>query len=320
MKWFSIRLFLILGSIWLILIWGTIFFLAWKDPSYKLFVPKMAFSKPLASSKQNQIDFSQSGPWKSDLFMSTGDDLTTFSGKSFLQNGIATPSAVLEKNQIFAYFNYFPKNQASELGRVYTITSSDNGRHWTQPQLVIFSNMPSIEKPPQKPVAIVLPNGKTKLYFIAKKAGDSTNKLYAAVSDDGIHFVFDSETHFEIENENLISFGVAIDDGRMHLMAYTSEGQKDNVVYHAISYDSQIFTRLADVKINDSYYGQGYLVEDHSKLVLFGSSDKGMWLSNSDDGNSWSAPDYVGVKGQNPAAIQTANGYLFLYSDQTTAS
>lgn len=313
-RFFSIKTFLLIGLIWVSLIWGVIFFLVWKEPTtYHLYVPHLTINRPLAVQNQPKTDFSQAGPWKSDLFMASGESSDQILGKSFLNHGIATSSAVVRGNQLISYFNYYPQENEQALGRVFTMSSSDNGSHWSRPEQVIFFNMPSIEKAPQRPVTILMPNGNLKMFFIAKKAGDSNSKLFAAVSKDGINFTFDPKTVFEIENESLISFGAAMDDGKLHLIAYTQEGQKTGNSYHAISYDGQIFTRLADIKIQDSYYGQGYLFSDQDKLVLYGNSDKGLWLSTSDDGNSWSSPNYLGVSGQNPVVVKNKRRLPFFH-------
>ena len=296
----TIKKILIAGFLILILIWGLILFLAFSDHSYQLFVPKFIKTTSLnLGDKSSGVDLSQTGPWKQDLFMATGNG-SSFDGKSFLAHGVATPSAIVRNNEVLVYFNYFPQNTRKGFSTIHLIKSTTNGRQWTQPLQVVINQSAGFTTVPASPKAIVTTNGKIKLYFLAKKPGDDRTKMFAAVSDDGQNFVFDPKTQFEIENESLISIAVNILDDRLHLMAYTQEGSLRSTAYHAISYDTNVFTRLADVTIKDSYYGQNTLLNDGNSLKLIGNSLKGLWSSTSKDGNTWSNPSYLSFNAQNP--------------------
>lgn len=315
---FTIKRLLITGGFFLCLIWGTIFYLIMTDSSYQLFVPefpKLSFSE----SNVQFIDSNQAGPWKQDLFMGSGDG-SSFNGKAFLTNSAATPSAILKNSDIVVYFNFFPKDQRRAYGQINWIKSSDQGRKWTKPAPIVIENTPNFTVSPFSPKAFVLPSGKIKLFFLSRQAGENTNKLYAALSDDGARFTFDPSTQMEIENESLISFTLTMLEDKMHLLAYTEQGAQTGTSYHAISYDGKIFTRLADVQIKDSFYGQNALITDGNQLKLIGTSNKGIWSSTSGDGNSWNSPSYMNFQAENPAVLQVGDNFRIFYTAVTSPS
>lgn len=316
MNIFSIRNILISGIALLLMIWGVIFYLALSDTSYKLFIPSLPVQAWLPKQITVKSDLPESGPWKQDLFMGSGT-LSEFGGKSFLVHGTATPSAIYKNNDVVVYFNYYPSENRRTFGTVNWIKSSDQGRTWSLPSPVIIKDLPELTTNPISPQAIMLPSGKIKLYFIAKKVNEDRNKLFASISNDGVNFTFDPTTQFEIENESLISFGITILNDRMHLIAYTQEGATTQTMYNAISYDTKVFTRLADAVIEDSFYGQTSLVSNGNSLQLLGASPQGLWSSTSRDGNSWSDPDFYNFSVQNPHAVFVGEKYLIFYTANT---
>lgn len=309
----TIRKILIFGIIFLALIWGGIFGMVLADPSYKLIIPSIPAPLWLQKTPDLKVDLSVDGPWKQDLFMGSGN-LSNFGGKSFLVHGTATPSAIYKNSDVVVYFNYYPKDNRKVYGKIYWIKSSDQGRAWSQPTPVTIIGLPELTTSPISPKAILMPNGKIKLYFLAKKQADTRNKLFAAISSDGVNFTFDPTTSFEIEDESLISFSMTILNDRMHLFAATEEGSSTGTAYNAISYDTKVFTRLADVKIDQSFYGQTSLLTEGDQLKLIGSSDRGLWISSSSNGNNWSSPTYLNFYSQNPTAVFVGDKYLLFYT------
>lgn len=320
----TIRKILAAGAIFLIPTWGLIFWLSYSDSSYQLFIPQLPQS--IETQPQKVDEFPGAGPWKQDLFMGTGD-LNSFDGKSFLVRGAATPSAILKDNEIVVYFNYYPSNRRQSFGIINWIKSTDLGLNWSEPSPITIENMPDFSISPFSPKVLVLPNGKIKLYFLAKKTGEDRSKLFAAISDDGAKFYFDPDTVFEIEDEYLIAIALDLLGDKVHLFGYTAEGAGVNISYHAVSYDGKVFTRLADIKIEDSFYserssayGQNSLTKDGNQLVLLGASPRGLWSSTSGDGNNWSSPRYLSFNAQNPSVLKTGNSYRIFYTDIASAN
>jgi hypothetical protein len=313
-----IKKILISGGVVLGLIWGIIFYLTLTDSSYQLFMPQI--SNPASSNQAgvDTVDLNQEGPWKQDLFMESGDG-SSYGGTVLLAHGAATPSAILKNNDMVVYFSFFPKDQRRLFGQIYWVKSSDGGNEWSQPAAITIENLPTLAFSPFSAKAMVLPTGQIKLYFLSKKAGEAHNKLLSAVSEDGARFIYDPSVSFEIENESLNSFTMAMLDDKLHLIAYTEQGSQTNNAYHAISYDGNVFTRLADIKIADATYGQSSLIEDNGKLRLIGSSPKGLWSSTSGDGNSWSTPTHIDHSADNPALLKTGDTYRIFYTDTAAA-
>lgn len=310
-----IKKILLFGGITLGLIWGTIFYLALTDSSYHLFMPQI--SNPLFSQKVevDVVDLNQEGPWKHDLFMESGDG-SSFGSTVLLAHGAATPSAILKDKDIVVYFSFFPKDQRRAFGQIYWVKSADQGNTWSDPAPITFENLPTLAYSPFSAKALVLPSGKIKLYFLSRVSGENRSKLFAAVSDDGAQFIYDPTTSFEIENESLSAFALSMQEDKLHMIAYTEQGAQTNTAYHAVSYDSNVFTRLADIKIADSFYGQTSLLTENEQLRLIGSSAKGLWSSTSSDGNSWSTPSHIDHSAQNPSVIKTGDIYRIFYTDK----
>jgi hypothetical protein len=317
MQFFSIRQILLLGIILLILIWGSIFTLVLTDHSYHLFTPTITLPSWLQHKPAVTNNPTQEAPWKQDLFMGSGD-INNFSGKSFLVHRTATPSAIFRDNAAVVYFNYYPSENRKAYGSIFWIKSTDLGKKWTSPMPIAIKNLPETQTTPISPQVVLLPSGKIKLYFLAKTANATRNSLFAALSTDGVNFEYDPTTHFEIENESLMAFAITILGERMHLVAFTQEGAQSNTAYNAISYDTKVFTRLADLTIADSVYGQSHLTSQAGELYLIGSSNRGLWKSSSRDGNSWSNPIYYGQKVQNPSTVFTGEKFLLFYTDNPT--
>jgi hypothetical protein len=316
MNLLSIRNILLGGTISIILIWGAILSLALTDKSFQLFIPSIPTFSWFKTEPALQIDLPKDGPWRQDLFMGSGD-LSNFGGKSFLVHGSATPSAIFKNGEVVVYFNYYPASNRKAFGSISWIKSSDLGRKWTSPAAIHISSLPELATNPVSPQVVALPSGKIKLYFIAKKINQERNILMAALSNDGVNFVFDPTTSFEIEDESLVSFSLTILQDRMHLIAFTREGQQSNMSYNAISYDTKVFTRLADIKIAETFYGQASLVSDGKELKLLGASPKGLWSSTSTNGNTWSDPSYYNLSVQNPSTVLVGEKYLLFYTADT---
>lgn len=315
MQFLTIKRIIISALIILSLIWGVILFLVFTDSSYHLIQLPLPDIKGIATSVQpiDESKVRQLQPLQQDLILATGDG-SSFTDKAVLVTGAATPSAILKNNELIAYFNYFPEGQRRSYGSIHQIKSVDKGQTWSNPAQIMIFNAPALATVPFSPKVVLLPNNKIKLYFLARKRDEEQTKLFAAVSDDGIKFAFDPSTSFELEGQSLISYAVTILDYKMHLLAYTREGSASFTAHHAISYDTSVFTRLADVVIKDSYYGQTSLVTDGSKLILYGASDKGLWKSNSPDGNSWSSINYLNNQTENPGLIYKDNLYYLFYT------
>jgi hypothetical protein len=317
MQFFSIRQILLLGIVFLLLIWGAIFTLVLTDSSYRLITPSISLPAWLQKLPDIDLQPTAEAPWKQDLFMGMGD-INNLSGKSFLIHGTATPSAIVRNDSVVVYFNYYPSQSRQSFGKIFWIKSSDQGKKWSTPAPIVINGLPSLSSNPISPQVVVLPSGKVKLYFLAKATGTSHNSLYAALSNDGVNFTYDPTTSFVVENESLSAFTVAILGERMHMVAFTEQGAAKQTAYNAISYDTKVFTRLADLIIEDSFYGQSHLVAQGGELYLIGSSNRGLWKSSSRDGNTWSDPNYYDLPAQNPSAVYTGEKYLLFYTDNPT--
>lgn len=317
MYFLTIKRIIITAIIILSLIWGVILYLLFSDTSYHLIVPQLPDIKGITSTIQTSVSpTGQLEPLKQNLILATGDG-TAFAGNALLVTGAATPSAIIRNNELITFFNYFPANQKRTYGSIHQIKSLDSGQSWSQPAQIMIFDAPPLSVMPFTPKAIVLPNNKIKLYFLARKKDEEAVKLFAAVSEDGLKFAFDPTTSIDLEGKSLVSFALVILNNKMHLLGYTLDGAKSYTAHHAISYDTSVFTRLSDVIIKDSYYGQNTLATDGSKLILYGASDKGLWLSTSPDGNSWSSINYLNTSAMNPGVVKQGDLY-YLFSTQAS--
>lgn len=224
---------------------------------------------------QNNWSTMDQGPYKDKVSYATSTDLLkwTDSGK-ILATHASVPDAVVKEGIIFAYFvDVSTDGIAEQTGMVKSI---DGGKSWTERQIIKIDGIGN--KAVADPDPYLLPDGKIRLYYYdilenrTKKITESVvNKIYSAISTDGVNFTQEDGVRLEYEmifDPDVIKVG---DTWRMYA------GTDKNKVISATSTDGLNFTyegiATENAGVPNIYYdGTKYLLYT-AGIEIFTSTD-----------------------------------------------
>ena len=210
-------------------------------------------SKDIGQTNWSTMD---QGPYKDSVSYATSTDLLkwTDSGK-ILATHASVPDAVVKDGTIFAYFvDVSTDGIAEQTGMVKSI---DGGRSWTERQIIKIDGIG--DKAVADPDPYLLPDGRIRLYYYdilenrTKKITESVvNKIYSAISTDGVNFTQEDGIRFEYEmifDPDVIKVG---DVWRMYI------GTDKNRIISSTSTDGKTFTyegiALENAGVPNIYY------------------------------------------------------------------
>ncbi|MDD5039878.1 MAG: hypothetical protein PHY34_01885 [Patescibacteria group bacterium] len=195
-----------------------------------------------AAGQQPEYNWSTStqGPYRDSISYATSADLLTWadSGVTLAQHA-SVPGAVIRDGTIYVYFVDVSTDGIAE--RLALIQSRDSGKTWTDKEIVTITG--AGDRVPVDPAPFVLDDGSVRLYYFdigeGRASGDfgSTNKIYSALSDDGITFVQEQGVRFE---DNGIFDPDVEKEGNAYRM-YTGNIETNEVI-SAVSSDGLTFT------------------------------------------------------------------------------
>lgn len=157
--------------------------------------------KPEKSAAENQWSTMSQGPYRDKISFATGTDLLHWTDqKTLLAEHASVPDAVaLPNGKIIVYFVYVPEDGYPE--RVGYVSSSDQGKTWSSADFVPIAGLG--DKAPADPTPILLADGRVRLFYFdigesrnPTGSGHPTNKIYSALSDDGINFTEEDGVRF----------------------------------------------------------------------------------------------------------------------------
>jgi hypothetical protein len=133
-------------------------------------------------------------------------------------------------------------------------------------------------------------------------------QIYSAISTDGINFKFEEGVRFKAEGEAAFDPAVCRFNGKWHLIT----PRRDGGANHATSADGLSFVRADPIPGDRARQFIGNLIVLGGKMRFYGSSPDGVFFVETDDGSAWSSPVPVGVRGGDPAVVETSNGSLLM--------
>ncbi|MBX7246636.1 MAG: hypothetical protein K1X53_14160 [Candidatus Sumerlaeaceae bacterium] len=274
---------------------------------------------------------SQSGPWDNDVDVyRLSPDGTAKELARFDRAGVPTV-ARLADGRLMAAHQYFPETNDAEFDKVAVHFCRDEGKTWSPPEVISLSGLPDGMRFPFDPTLVPLPDGRVRLYFTSVKqfdAGRTKPAIYSAVSSNTLDFVVEPGLRFGIEGRPVIDCAVALHNGTFHRFSPdngtgenpnvpqqqqgNAERPRDGVGYHAVSKDGLHFTREPDVLMGSGARWLGNALSDGKYLYFFGTSNRGMWMSSSIDGTTWTRARTFNVQGADPGAAMLKDGGVLL--------
>jgi hypothetical protein len=239
----------------------------------------------------------------------------------FERAGVAT-LARLKDGRLIAAHQHFPADSPADFDKVAVHFSEDDGRTWTQPQVIQLTGLPEGMRFPFDPTLVPLPDGKVRLYFTSVKrrqTDESLPGIYSAVSTDGVHYEFEPGMRFGIEGRKVIDCAVVLHRGVYHLIAPDNgaAGRRpdesepvDGRGYHAVSGDGLKFRRVDDVQIEGRHRQWLGCAQSAGQFITFYGTGEGVWTATSEDGASWKAGSTLRIRGADPGAIALSDGSL----------
>ncbi len=254
------------------------------------------------------------GPYRDMVTYATGSDLLTWKASGeVLAEHASVPGAIIKNKTIFVYFvDVSQEGVKEQLGMV---KSEDFGQTWSEQTTLTISGLG--DKATADPAPIVLPDGRIRIFYfdineprINKPANgiEPANKIYSAISDDGINFTQEDGVRFE--RQGAFDPDVEYVEGTWYMYVGDFEG---NQVIAATSTDGLNFTEYGTVytggAVPDVWYDDGTWYLYTAGIGIATSSDG---LSFTDTGNRFNDPNHQVTA--DPAVVQlTEESYLMIY-------
>ncbi|MBI5037639.1 MAG: exo-alpha-sialidase [Candidatus Kerfeldbacteria bacterium] len=153
----------------------------------------------------NQYNWSgmNQGPYRDKISFATGSTLTSWtpSGKILAEHA-SVPGAVIKDGTIYVYFVDVTTDGVKE--QLGMVKSTDNGQTWSERQLLTITGLG--DKATADPAPVLLADGRIRLFYfdinesrINRPANgiEPTNKIYSAISYDGVNFTQEDGIRFE---------------------------------------------------------------------------------------------------------------------------
>lgn len=266
--------------------------------------------EPIYSSTENQWSKMDQGPYKDKVSFATSGNLLnwTDSGQVLAEHA-SVPDVVYKDGVLYAYFVDVSTNGYPE--KIGMVKSTDSGKTWTSREFVTIQGIG--QKAPADPSPILLSDGRIRLFYFDilegrnAKGRKTTNKIYSAISTDGVNFTEEDGVRFEYDgifDPDIIK----VSDNLWRMYVGNMDGSK---VYSATSTDGMTFT----------YEGIAYsggaipnVIFENGKYYLFTG---GIDISTSVDGKIFARTTNRFDSGKltaDPGVIKLPDGtYLMVY-------
>lgn len=270
----------------------------------------------------NPLEFNWStmdrGPYRDRITYALSNDLRAWSARGvMLADHASVPGAVFMDGTIFVYFVDVSQDGIKE--QLGMVMSDDEGATWTEQRTLTIDGLG--DRAPADPAPVVLDDGRIRLYFfdinearMNKPASgiEPTNKIYSAISNDGIHFAMEEGIRFErrgIFDPDVEHFGDS-----WYLYGGDIEG---NQVIYATSDDGLTFTEggiaYQGGAVPDVYYHDGtYYLFTAGIGIATGTTPTSFTAT----GDQFTDPSSPGATAD-PSVVPLSNGfYLMVYKIQ----
>lgn len=280
------------------------------------------FKEQSLRGEQAQAPHSE-GPWNNDIgvFRIDGHTSEVERVHTFARAGVSSVVR-LEDGALLAAFQWFPESVESRgedrkhsFDRIALSRSTDGGKSWSAPKTAEIKGLSDDERAPFDPTLVALDDGRVRLYMTRNAkpgSGPSFSRIGSAISSDGERFRIEDGVRFAVEGEQVIDCAVTRFGPTWHLICPIQRGGGGKA-YHAISADGLKFARVADLSRDPNERWLGALTAVNGAMRFYGTSDRGIWCTESVDGVMWSYVDGADtaiskVPGADPGVAFLPNG------------
>ncbi|MFC1687920.1 hypothetical protein ACFL0L_05105 [Patescibacteria group bacterium] len=281
--------------------------------------PRTTNTNQLIQQDPNQFNWSTmtQGPYGDSVTYALSNDLLNWEPSGvMLAEHASVPGAVMKDGTIFVYFVDVRTDGIKE--QLGMVTSTDGGGTWSEPTTLTIEGLG--DKATADPAAVITDDGQIRLYYfdinemrINKPASgiEPPQKIYSAISDDGINFT--QEVGVRFEREGAFDPDVLYVDGTWYM--YTGDLQGNRVII-ATSLDGLIFsyqgTAYEGGAVPDVWHEDGnwYL---YTAGINIATGTDGLTFESS--GHEFRDPNSRVTA--DPSVVQLSDGsYLMLYKVQ----
>lgn len=265
---------------------------------------------------------SDRGPWNNDIgvFRIDGHTGEVARVHTFARAGVSSVVR-LEDGALLAAFQWFPESVESRgddrkhsFDRIALSRSTDGGKSWSAPKTAEIKGLSDDERAPFDPTLVALDDGRVRLYMTRNAkpgSGPSFSRIGSAISSDGERFRIEDGVRFAVDGEQVIDCAVTRFGPAWHLICPIQGG--GGKAYHAISDDGIHFKRVAEIVREPNVRWLGALTAVNGAMRFYGTSDRGIWCTESVDGVMWSYVDGADtaiskVPGADPGVAFLPNG------------
>lgn len=252
----------------------------------------------------------QPGPWDNDLILRVSRNGRPFGPESTFVVSAGVPNLLrMATGRLYAAFQWFPQEREA-FDRVAISRSDDDGTTWSKPKTAVFDGLPETFQRPFDPTLVDAGNGKIRLFFTSNQRGEDTTAIYSAISSDGVRFKFEPGARLAVSGRRVVD-SAALKLGKIwHLIAPI--GRPEDGAYHATSTDGLHFSRQPDITSVNRANWTGNLVSAKPGMCFYGSSDRGLWWSYSEDGKTWTDPNFLNIQGGDPGVANGRDGQVLI--------
>ena len=265
---------------------------------------------------EEQYDWStmNEGPYHDKVTYATSTDLFNWTDSDkILAEHASVPGAVYKEGIIYVYFVDVSVDGIPE--HIGLMKSDDNGQTWSEKEYAVFEGIG--DKVPVDPAPVLLDDGRIRLYYFdINEERTSTdpakeNKIYSAVSSNGVNFVQENDVRFSKTNIYDPDVIKVVDTWHLYVGDIFA-----NHVISAVSKDGLTFTE------EGTAYDGGAVPDVFFKNDIFYLFTAGIDISTSSNGSTFTKSPYSfhsesGMITADPSVIELNDGtYIMLYKVQ----
>lgn len=248
------------------------------------------------------------------LYQATSADGKTFENEKVIVIGGGVPSVTTGPDGIIvAVFQWWsPEDNEDAYNKVAVIFSEDNGGSWSDPQMICLKGFPTDWQAPYDPTITVTEEGDYRLFFTTHELGMDVDFFYgSAISEDGIHYVFEEGERFRITGGDVVDGSVARAGENWYMLAPLAK--QDGKAVDAVSADGLTFTQSSSDRSSQMKW-VGNMTNVNGTIRFYGGGRGSLAYSETTDGKSWSAPVATNIDGGDPGITTTEDGeFLLIY-------